>query len=250
MIKASVNYTKAAVTQPASGELSDVKFLLANNPKKMHYMAYVNNLGQLETPFFGDASVTAANYYPDLGVVTAGDFTDANGTATAYGMENSNKEVKKGNATYALIQGKFTPKQVVDKNGSNAAAGADFWRIRLTDGSFTPEFYNEDPTTGSDFIDIKAGDSGAAVVKYTGGECYYAFYLADNSVSNNATLKYTVKRNSFWKMTITDVSGVGSNTPGGVVSDLEVEDPIEANTFIKGTIQVLDWSVYNQSGGI
>lgn len=243
MIKASLDYTKANVTQPANGELDNVKFLLANNPKQMYYMAYVTNAGQLETPYFNNSTI-ASGYYPDLTTISSSDFLAADGSATTYGMENSNKVVLAGNATYALIQGKFTPAQVVDKNGALAAFATDFWRIQLSDESFTDKFYNEDPTGGSDI----AAHTGATAVKYTGGVCYYAFYLADNSVSGNSTVKYTVKRNSFWKMKITDVSGVGSNTPEGVVPN--PTDPIEAQTYIKGEIRILDWAVYEQSGGI
>lgn len=249
MIKASLDYTKANVTQPANGELDNVKFLLANNPTKMYYMAYVTNAGQLETPYFNNSTI-ASGYYPDLTTISSSDFLAADGNATTYGMENSNKVVLAGNATYALIQGKFTPKKVVDKDGGNEAAGtsgADFWRI-LTDGSFTNKFYKEDPAGGTDLTTIQTNDPAATAVKYTGGVCYYAFYLADNSVSGNSTVKYTVKRNSFWKMKITDVSGAGSNSPEGVVPDPTA--PIEAQTYIKGEIDVLDWAVYDQSGGI
>lgn len=249
MIKASLDYTKANVTQPANGELDNVKFLLANNPTKMYYMAYVTNAGQLETPYFNNSTI-ASGYYPDLTTISSSDFLAADGSATTYGMENSNKVVLAGNATYALIQGKFTPKKVVDKDGGNEAAGtsgADFWRI-LTDGSFTNKFYKEDPAGGTDLTTIQTNDPAATAVKYTGGVCYYAFYLADNSVSGNSTVKYTVKRNSFWKMKITDVSGVGSNSPEEVVPDPSL--PIEAKTFIKGQIDILDWAVYDQSGGI
>lgn len=244
MIKASLDYNKANVTQPGNGELDNVKFLLANNPKQMYYMAYVTNAGQLETPYFNNSGINVNDYYPALGAISPSDFIAADGSATTYGMENSNKDVRAGNATYALIQGKFTPAQVVDKNGAPAVSSTDFWRIQLTDGSFTDKFYKEDPTGGSDI----AANTGATAVKYTGGVCYYAFYLADNSVSGNSTVKYTVKRNSFWKMKITDVSGAGSNTPEGVVPDPSL--PIEAKTFIKGEINILDWAVYNQSGGI
>lgn len=244
MIKASLDYTKANVTQPNNGELDNVKFLLANNPKQMYYMSYVTNAGQLETPYFNNSGINVNDYYPALGAISPSDFIDADGSKTIYGMENSNKVVLAGNATYALIQGKFTPAQVVDKNGVPAVFATDFWRIQLTDGSFTDKFYNEDPTGGSDI----AANIGATVVKYTDGVCYYAFYLADNSISGNSTVKYTVKRNSFWKMKITDVSGAGSNSPEGVVPDPTA--PIEAQTYIKGEIRILDWAVYEQSGGI
>ena len=246
MIKASLKYDKANVIQPNNGELDNVKFLLANNPVQMYYMAYVNNAGQLETPYFNNDNAITGNYYPNLATTPSG-FIAADGNATTYGMENSNKVVRTGNATYALIQGKFTPKKVVDKDGDNETdgiVGADFWRIQLADGDFINKFYKEDPTNGSDMT----ANAGIAAVKYTNGLCYYAFYLADNSVSGNSTVKYTVKRNSFWKMMITHVSGVGSNTPGGVVPD--PMSPIEANTFIKGQIDILDWAVYEQSGGI
>lgn len=247
MIKASLDYTKANVTQPGNGELDDVKFLLANNPKQMYYMAYVTNAGQLETPYFNNSGINVNDYYPALGAISPSDFLAADGSTTTYGMENSNKDVRAGNATYALIQGKFTPKKMVDKDGGNetdGTIGADFWRIQLTDGSFTNKFYKEDPTGGLDMV----ANTGATAVKYTGGVCYYAFYLADNSISGNSTVKYTVKRNSFWKIKITDVSGAGSNSPEGVVPN--PTDPIEAQTYIKGEIRILDWAVYSQSGGI
>lgn len=246
MIKASMKYTKANVIQPAIGALDDVGFLLANNPTQMHYMANVNNFGQLETPFFFNPEVTGM-YYPTLGADATGlVFIETNGTATTYGMENSNQTPKTGNTTFALIQGIFTPAAVVDKDGEPETINlnGDFWRIQLADESFTDKLYMEDPTGGTDIT----GLTNAKAVKYAEGLCYYSLYLADNSINNNTTLKYTVKRNSFWKMTITSVGGVGSNTPEGVVP--EVEDPIEAETYIKAKIDVLDWDVYDQSGGI
>ena len=249
MIKASMNYTKANVPQPASGELDDVKFLLANNPKKMHYMPFVNTAGQLESPFFNDPTVTVSNYYPTLGATTAGlTFLSADGTTTTYGMENSNKEVKKGNATFALLQGTFKPATVVDKNGANPTtitSGTTFWRILKDDDTYMSNFYFENPSGGDEMI---AAGVGATIAEYTNGLCYYSFYLADNQISGQTVAKYTIRRNSFWKMTITDVGGPGTNTPGGVITN--PEEPIEAETYIKGRIEVLDWSVYEQGGGI
>jgi hypothetical protein len=247
MMKASLKYDAAAVSQPASGKLSLVTFLLANNPKELHFLPFFNSAGQLESPFFTKATPNSANYFPLLGIdETNLSFVETDGAKADYGMENSNAIPKQGNATFALIRGKFVPTTVFNKNGGSAqlSTSGDFWRIKDDKDNFSTRFYSEDPTKGSD-SDAKIYTTA---VKYTGGICYYPFYLADNQVTSNIALKYTVPRNSYWKITITSVDGPGANTPEGVVED--PNSPLVEETYVKGIVEVLPWTVYEQNGGI
>lgn len=240
--------------QPA-GRLTDVSYRVKNVPVKMYFQPYPAN-ATWTTPDYADVTVTASDY-----ILTAEDATAfvatgkgpllATGVATTpcsnffYAMENKNNTPKEGNTTYIVVKGTFTPKTTLDAEGLNDAAGvkdADFWRIINTAGEFLPGYYRAEPSAAR--ITAVGGD---ATVKYTAGVSYYRLWIADNS-QTDLTEKYAMKRNCFYWISITSVAGAGANSEPGV--DPKPENPIETETWMKGEIQILDWTVIDQNGGI
>ena len=85
------------------------------------------------------------------------------------------------------------------------------------------------------------------VVTYTDGFCYYGIWIADNKITI-PSLKYTVKRNTYFKVSIDDISGPGAGTPGDVTPD--PSKPVEETVNMKATIDVQPWTVVEQHAGI
>ena len=238
-----VNVEFAPLTQ-TGGVLSNAEYKVKNNPIKMFFMP-VFNAGKLETPFFNDATVTLTNYFHNSTLIAA----DGQPASASYAMENSNENPKKGNATYVMVKGTFTPEKTYDKDGGNENAapttGDTFWRIERADGTYMDKLYFENPSGGTE---MTAAGAGAQILEYTNGESFYGLWLADNSITGDKVAKHTVKRNSYYYVVVTSVSGPGANTEEGVVTD--PEEQIDAETFIKASIEILDWTVIDQSGGI
>lgn len=246
---AKVNAAFAPLSETGGGKLdpTTVRYKIRNNPKKMFFMP-VYEADVLKTPFFGDVTpVPADNYFHMTSYSSA--LTSAFGNTALYTIENSNEIPREGNSTHLMIQGKFVPEKSYNKSGAGekvgAAANGDFWRIKVggKNGVFSDKFYFEDPTNA-------AAAAGDAVYKYATGLSYYALWVADNS-QTNATAKYTVKRNNFYKVTITSVSGPGGNAEGGDNGAIvDPDEELDAETQIKATIEILPWNVIDQSGGI
>ena len=243
---AKVNAAFAPLSETGGGKLErgTVQYKIRNNPKKMYFMP-VYEANVLKTPFFADVTpVPESNYFHMTSYSSA--LTSGFGNTALYTIENSNEIPRQGNSTHLMIQGKFVPEKLLnaDGTGEGPALGTngEFWRIRKADGTFTDKFYRVKPNTAQ----IGTG----VAFHYDKGVCYYALWVADN-LQTNATAKYTVKRNNFYKVTITSVSGPGGNSEdgdnGGVT---DPEEELDAETQIKATIEILPWNVIDQSGGI
>lgn len=255
--KVNVEFPASVDQTAANGALSSVEYLVAGNPKKM-YLFPVMSVAQLQTPFFSAASVVTADYSPDLTAVAAGDFKTADGAPAnaAYAVENANATPKQGNSSLVVVKGIFTPTVWYDNtntiDATPANAGDDFYRIGIENASGVVDSYTANiySTTLSqaDLNTITSNNANAVIVKYTGGVCYYPLYLADDAQGANLVAKRTVKRNSYFYVTINKVNGPGANTPDGVITD--PDKPLETETYIEATIDILDWDVINQNGTI
>ncbi len=235
-------------TKQIGGKLTEVSYKVANNPINTHFMP-VYDSGYLKAPFFADPDVDLNKYY-----TASGDYLTVNQNfvtdKASYAIENSNKIPKKGNSSYVKIRGKFIPATTLDASGKNPetpSVAATFYRIKKTIDNapvFMEEIYRTSPT--AEVLD------GGVAVEYINGVCYYGLWIADNTQTNQ-TAKYTVKRNNFYKVTITSVSGPGASKEDGddsVVPPGEKEEELDAETQIQATIEILPWNVIDQSGGI
>lgn len=249
---AKVNVEFAPLSQPA-GKLSSVEYKSAGIANAMYLMPNYEG-GILKTPYYAESWEAGKYFMSDKG------YQAANGTpANAdYVMENSHAQPQQGSATYVVISGVFTPDQSCWRNGADgtlvgtpATTGSDFWRIANHEGDpattniigWEPDYYSSDPTS-------RMTDAAKqSVVKYTAGKTYYAIWLAKSDIPTSDPARFTVKRNSYYYVTINSVVGAGSNAEEGVIT--EPTDPIVTTpTWIKATIQVLDWTVINQNVGI
>lgn len=232
-----------------TGRLTSVNYKVKNVLTKMYFQPYPVAPTAWSAPNYDAATVNEADY------IDAGATFKAAGTSTThcdaffYATENKNKAPKQGNTTYLVIEGTFTPSVTLDADGKTpqaGVAGKDFWRVTNADGTtFANGYYRAEPTTVA--AEAVAG-AGAQVVEYTGGKSYYRMWIADNSQAELED-KYAMKRNHFYWVSITSVAGAGWNTEEDA-TPTEPTDPIEVETWMKGEIEILDWTVIDQSGGI
>lgn len=244
--RATAKVSVAMGTNPtvAGGAFELTGYKMVNNAKKS-YLTPVIVDGAHQTPNYDEATVTAADYF---------DYVDFQ-TTEGYITENTHRLPKVGNATTAVIRGKYTPTTVLDGSGNTGTANGngDFWRIRKTDLTYTDDYYSAVPT--ADEINAKTNnDNGAEAVKYTDGTCYYRLVVRDNTKDADNE-KYAVIRNNFYKIAIVNVNGAGSNTENGIAPGQpgapNPEEPAgDAHTFMKATIEILPWNVIHQNGGI
>lgn len=245
---AKVDLTVSSSVTQSGGTLSDISYRVCNNPKKMYLMPVYDGPNyekpDLLTPFY---SMDFADV-PASGKVTADDYfqTTAKQLSAAshftYMTENSNKPVVTAKATYLEVKGTWAPSSDQIKDGGPLVGGT-FYRIANLSGP------------GGHIVSYEAGVYKAApsvtgnqkVITYTGGACYYGIWIADNSIVD-AGLKYTIKRNTYFKVSIDDVSGPGAGTPGDVTPD--PQRPVETNVNMKATIDVQPWTVVEQHAGI
>ena len=78
------------------------------------------------------------------------------------------------------------------------------------------------------------------IVTFTDGYCYYRLNLRDMTQATSAA-RYSVLRNNFYKVTVTEINNLGWNNPGDLV-DPEDKTPVETETSLKVTITVADWT--------
>lgn len=249
---AKVELTMGAGVVGSGGQLTSVKFKTKNNPNKMYLMPVYdgnNYTGkQLLTPYYKTA--------------TSGTYISGNSVnigSSTYLSENSNEEIKAGKATYLEVEGIWTPDkaQTLNPDGTPATAqlttGANFWRIAQYDGDpsqpaskitgYKAGCYNANPQANQIGANQKA-------IPYTGGKCFYAIYVQDKNAGTDKelALRYTIKRNTLFKVVISSISGPGASDAPGVVPD--PDKPVETVVQMDVTISVADWTVANLSAGI
>lgn len=161
---------------------------------------------------------------------------NSNGTANnalngIYVLENSMLDPMQQNATYMVIQTKWTPKKVYQADGVTEGtlnADGDFW--------FKDKKYYMEAPAGLSAVE-------ADKVKWAKGICYYRTYLYDKYTNNmpaaGGARYYDVVRNTCYNVTINSTMAPGSNTdtppgPG--------PDPIEEDTWVSVNVDILPWT--------
>lgn len=200
----------------------------------------------------------------------------------SYLTENSPKDAKRHKVTFLSIKTKWTPNNnalLLAANGSVVADKAaeitkitgvnqgTFYRVQKWENGkivgYCPGIYAEMPTNWTEVggtpdanpgaLTAKAADRDAAkrdggylIVTYTNGTAYWAYWMKS---SNNGAIaeKYALKRNNHYKVEIISVDGVGEPTED---DNLDKDEDIEADTYMKATIQVLNWNAVEIQGGI
>lgn len=272
------------------GELvvAGATYRVRNNPKRF-YTFPVYNDAQLLAPYYSvDYNLAGEDKtWPD--VLNAADFFDntdfvAMG-ANSYLTENSPQVAERHKVTFLSIKGQWKPNdQAIILQGTGAAAAdqaaalntiattntGTFYRVqKWVDGKivgYCPGIYVETPTawhevgtaitteTGAGGLNVKADDRAAAKaagthylpVEYTNGTAYWAYWMRSRTDGTIAE-KYALKRNNHFKVNIVSVDGVGDPVED---DNLDKDENIEADTYMKATITVLDWNEVAIEGGI
>lgn len=94
--------------------------------------------------------------------------------------------------------------------------------------------------------DVQNANKAYLVVKYTNGIAYWAYWMRSR-LDGTIAEKYALKRNNHYKVNIISVDGVGEPTED---DNLDKDENIEADTYMKATIEVLNWNEVSIEGGI
>lgn len=208
----------------------------------------------------------------------------------SYLTENSPKTPLRRKATMLSIRGKWTPDADQILNAAGVATNAElttgdgsFCRVQIIGAGgegdpnnglilgYLPGVYDVtnpatitvawketigDEGTQDNKITLTGGNGtgkldGAAVnykaVVYTGGICYYGYWMKQNINGASVAQQYAIKRNNHYNVSISSVDGPGDPTEDDV---LNKPDEIEADSYMKAIIEVLNWNVVDIEGGI
>lgn len=247
--KVQLQYNSAAVTHPSlQGTFSAPKYLVA----QMNTHMFLPRQDYEWTPKGKTAdkvdTTPQDGTYDHLTTVPA-DMTDAKDAVNPwdntfansfYSAENVNETPVTGNSTFALVQLKYAPVEAEIAGSNKTVAG---------DGTFYV-LWNKTTKTGTIYADetevnnAQVQDATNLEVKtYTTGLCYYRVNLRDITKSD-LTQKYSVLRNHYYKINITQINSLGGETINDpdIVVPTDPDTPLETETFISADITVEAWN--------
>lgn len=221
----------------------------------------------------------AADFF-DNGYDDGGNHTFVKIATDSYLTENSPQEAKRHKVTFLSIKAKWTPNENAlylntdgtvagDLSGTIAGNQGTFYRVqKWQDGKivgYCPGIYAQTPARWTDVggtpgngvgaLDTAVADRNAAkastdacylIVKYDQGMAYWAYWMRSR-LDGTIAEKYALKRNNHYKVNIISVDGVGEPTED---DNLDKDEDLEADTYMKATIEVLNWNVVDIEGGI
>ena len=164
----------------------------------------------------------------------------------AYTMENTmdkNCQLPKY-ATGIVVKGIYVPKKWYTVDGDKlkeevvTTTGATFYTFSGHVFASTAAIRQYIQDTEGKTVDVT--DSYAGVSTYTGGVCYYVYWLRhsnDNDPTVKGIMEYGVVRNNIYRLALNTFFGIGDPIPG---SDTDVEK-MNCNVY------VVPWAVYTHS---
>lgn len=231
------------------GKARNLQFTTGNVNNKFYAIQPLD----FSDPNFAPLDESATFLHPGSGVDA---YQGVNPTVTAikaanvvYATENTVKGIAlQGSVTYGIVQVVYTPAVVVDADGENPTtptAGASFWLLKTLN-------------KGNLFFSTKADAEAYAtsksvsldnIIEYTNGKMYYSVWLKDTEKGD--ANKFSVHRNTIYKVSVTGITGLGSNTdqpgtPGnpGVIIPEKPIDPEEGDpTDISVNVEIEDWTM-------
>ena len=161
-----------------------------------------------------------------------------------YTAENINEAPTTGNTTFTMVRLKYTPDASVINGTDKNLVGGTFYAVKTALGAW--EIYaNKVEADAAQAAAPYINAAGVSVVTakiYTAGQCFYRLNLRDvtKTVLNE---KYAVLRNHIYKINITEVNGIGGNSPidPDVILPVDPTTPLETETHISAEITVLNW---------
>lgn len=155
-----------------------------------------------------------------------------------YMPENVNENPSAGNTSYVLLTFHYTPDPSVIKGTNTTLQGGTFYTVKVGQ---TTDIY-------ADHAQAQAAATTAgpdAILKtYESGLCHYRIDIRDSRSMGSKTEIYSVIRNSFYKINITEIKAIGGSTPTDpdVIKPIDPETPIEENTLISTSILIEPWN--------
>lgn len=166
-----------------------------------------------------------------------------------YTGESYNAEPVTGNTTYAMVRLKVTPTAVY--NNEPLASDGTFYVLARHDALHGSYVFASDAdynllyfATEKDANAYKAEanlNDQYEIQHYTEGLAYYRVNLQTETAEGAALAeKYSVIRNHFYRVNVTDVKALGAPTAGGTVPE-NPDEPLEADAWLAAEISVDPW---------
>lgn len=209
------------------------------------------------TPWLDEYTTTDACWKPARLV----DF-DANNSAelattveySHYTAENVHDVPRVNNTTCMIVRIKGVPTQWTSEDGTAEADGSFYAIVKYNTAVVADQKYKnldsyygiyKDEATAQAVLSTGALSTATdkdhyGIIKYTGGLSYYRLNLRDMTKSTSKE-RYSVLRNHFYKVAITEINNIGWNNPKDLV-DPDDTDPVEADASLEVTITVDDWT--------
>lgn len=178
-----------------------------------------------------------------------------------YTAENVNQTPLMNNTTCMLVRVKATPTVWSSEDGSESGDGTFYVIVKHTTDVTGDQNYQtlesyygiyKDRATADAVLNQPGGALYDAadkakyeILEYTNGYSYYRLNLRDMNQATSSA-RYSVLRNNFYKVTVTEINNIGWNNPGELV-DPDDERPVETETALKVTITVEDWTDVNMN---
>lgn len=172
-----------------------------------------------------------------------------------YTAENVNTTPLMNNTTCMLVRVKATPTTWSSEDGSESGDGTFYVIVKHTTDVTGDQNYQtlesyygiyKDQATAQNVLTTDlANDAHYEILTYTNGYSYYRLNLRDMNQATSSA-RYSVLRNNFYKVTVTEINNIGWNNPGELV-DPDDERPVETETALKVTITVEDWTDVNMN---
>lgn len=168
---------------------------------------------------------------------------------SCYTAENVNQTPNTGNSTFVMIRLKCTPTTV--ENSGSLTGGTFFMAVKYKTNahkvvdSYEYKYFASKSDADSWITTNHSGDDTWASAEYTNGYCYYRLNIRDIR-ETDVPKRYSVLRNNYYKVNITQIDDMGSNTPGGLVPE-DPETPLETSTHISASITIEAWTTVDMN---
>lgn len=175
-----------------------------------------------------------------IDAVAAFDHTFAN---SRYLGENVNDTPVTGNSSFVVIKLKVLPTTGATVDGS-------FWVVAKADKVKATVEYASEAGKIKYFTTQEAAQAylttNASVLaeyevqKFDQGYAWYRLNLRDVA-KTDAKERYAVLRNHYYKVNVTEIFGLGFNTPEAIIPE-DPDTPLETSTYVSAEITIEDWT--------
>lgn len=178
-----------------------------------------------------------------LSLVNAVETFDHTFANSRYLGENVNDTPVTGNSSFVVIKLKVTPNSGADTDGS-------FWVVAKSDPSkgtveYASEtgkikYFSSDAAAQGHLTTNATALTGYSVQKFNQGFAWYRLNLRDVA-KTDAKERYAVLRNHYYKVNVTEIFGLGFNTPEAIIPK-DPDTPLETSTYVSAEITIEDWT--------